>query len=315
MSVRLADVAAACGVDRSTASRALRGDPVVSAVTTARIKRAAARLGYRPHQMARALRTGRTGNVLLITGSFRSTLEQEAARELAIQFAESGTDLYLATHRYDDGIYRRLLDKAAQGGFDGVVIIPATRGLTDRYEESLYQSGLPIVFLDRYPAKSNIPVVTSANAAAAAALSERMVQSGAGRLICYMRDVNEVSHARCQGCLKFAREHSIPCTHATSLEGISPPRGNTPVGIIGISQHDVWPALEVMRRLEPDTQLMGAVFDSWMGSTTPANEIYIAIQDFAAIARQAAALITHPPVAAAHAMREVPIREIRTGHS
>jgi transcriptional regulator with XRE-family HTH domain len=312
MSVRLADVAAACGVDRSTASRALRGDPVVSAETTARIKKAAARLGYRPNQTARALRTGRTGNILLIAGSFQSTLEQEAARQLAMQFEGSGTDLYLATHQYDDGIYRRLLDKAAQGGFDGVVIIPATRGLADRYEETLYASGLPIVFLDRYPAESSIPVVTSSNAAAAALLAERMVQQGAHRLICYMREANEVSAARCRGCLKFAREHSIPCTQATSLEGITPPRGNTPLGILGISQHHVWPALEVMRRREPDTQLLGAVFDSWMGSTAPASEVTIAIQDFDAMARQTAALINHPPETTVQVMQEVPLLEIRT---
>jgi hypothetical protein len=315
MSVRLADVAAACGVDRSTASRALRGDPVVSAETTARIKSEAARLGYRPNQTARALRTGRTGNILLIAGSFRSTLEQEVARNLSIQFAGNGTDLYLATHQYDNGIYCRLLDKAAQGGFDGVVIIPASRGLPDRYEEALYTGGLPIVFLDRYPAKSMIPVVTSSNAEAAAALAGRMVERGAGRLICYVRDANEVATARCQGCLKFAREHSIPCTQATSLEGITPPRGNTPVGILGIGQHDVWQALEVMRRLEPDTQLLGAVFDSWMGSTAPASEVFIAIQDFDAMARQTAALINHPPVAAGHAIQEVPILEIRTSNS
>lgn len=312
MTVRLADVAAACAVDRSTASRALRGDPVVSEETTARIKSAATRLGYRPNPTARALRTGRTGNILLIAGSFRSTLEQEAARKLALQFEGSGTDLYLATHQYDDGIYRRLLDKAAQGGFDGVVIIPAARGLADRYEESLYASGLPIVFLDRYPAESIIPVVTSSNAEAAAILAERMIQHGAGRLICTMRDVNEVSTARCQGCLKFAREHSIPCTQATSLEGITPPPGNTPLGILGISQHDVWQALEAMRRLEPDTQLMGAVFDSWMGSTAPAREIFIAIQDFDTMARRTVELIKHPPQAAFQARHEVPLLEIRT---
>jgi DNA-binding LacI/PurR family transcriptional regulator len=312
MTIRLSDVAAACGVDRSTASRALRDDPVVNAHTTARIKAQAARLGYRMHQAARALRTGRTGNVLLIAGSFRSTLEQEAARELAAHLAAGGTDLYLATHQNDDGIYRRLLEKAAQGEFDGVVIIPSVRGLCDRYEEALYAGGLPIVFLDRYPARSTVPIVTSANALAAADLTERVVRSGAGRLICYLADANEVTHARRSACLHFARQHAIPCTYAASLDELEPPPGNAPLGIVGINQQDVWTALEKVRSREPETRLFGAVFDAWLGSIAPAAEVFVAVQDFAAMAREAAALMMASAGSPKKATLEIPILAIRS---
>jgi len=311
MAIRLSDVAEACGVDRSTASRALRDDPVVSPETAARIKAEAARLGYRIHQAARALRTGRTGNVLLIASSFRSTLEQEAARELSMQFARNGTDLYLATHQNNDEIYRRLLEKASQGGFDGVVIIPHARGLQDRFEETLYAGGLPIVFLDRYPEKSKIPVVTSANAAAASALAGRLVQSGASRLICCMVDHNEVSHARRKGCLEFARKHSIPCQYAPTIEEVNLPPGDAPLGILGIGQHEVWAAMEKVHKSRPAIRLLGAVFDNWIGSTTPASEVFVAVQDFAAMARDAAAFIRENPHSTIRSLREVPIREIR----
>ncbi|MCM2310021.1 MAG: LacI family transcriptional regulator [Steroidobacteraceae bacterium] len=60
--VRLKDVAEAAGVDTSTASRVLNGEAGhrVAAETRNRVLAAAGRLGYRPNEMARALRTART---------------------------------------------------------------------------------------------------------------------------------------------------------------------------------------------------------------------------------------------------------------
>ena len=310
MTIRLIDVAQACGVDRSTASRALRDDPVVNPETVARIKAAAARLGYRINQTARALRTGRTGNVLLITGSFHFEIEQQAARELSAQFERNGIDLYLAVHRMDDKIYRRLLEKAAQGLFDGVVIIPQARGLKDRFEETLYAAGLPIVFMDRYPLKSKIQVVTSANAAAASALAERLVQGGARRLLCCMADLNEVTHARRKGCQALARKKAIPCQVVSAVAEITLPSGAAPLGILGPDQHEVWSAMQLIRNRRPDLRLSGAVFDHWRGAIQPAAEVFVAVQDFAAMAREVVALITKSAPATSAAPREVPISQI-----
>ena len=63
MPATLKDVAQACSVDVSTASRALRGDPRVAPDTVARLRSAADRLGYRPNLAARALRAGATRTV------------------------------------------------------------------------------------------------------------------------------------------------------------------------------------------------------------------------------------------------------------
>jgi LacI family transcriptional regulator len=53
----LADVAAAAGVSRATASRALSDNPNVNAETRERVWDAARRLAFEPNQMARSLRT------------------------------------------------------------------------------------------------------------------------------------------------------------------------------------------------------------------------------------------------------------------
>ena len=65
----LRDVAELAGVDRSTVSRALRGDETLAArpETRQRILDAARRLDYRPNALARSLRHGRTDVIALVT--------------------------------------------------------------------------------------------------------------------------------------------------------------------------------------------------------------------------------------------------------
>lgn len=57
------DVAAAAGVSRQTVSNVLNAPDVVRAVTRAKVERAIAELGYRPHASARRLRTQKSSTI------------------------------------------------------------------------------------------------------------------------------------------------------------------------------------------------------------------------------------------------------------
>lgn len=65
--VTLRDVAREAGVSPATASKALNGRADVRAETRARVEQVAARLGFQASTAARALQTGRTGTVGLLT--------------------------------------------------------------------------------------------------------------------------------------------------------------------------------------------------------------------------------------------------------
>ncbi len=62
----ITEVAAAAGVSRATVSRTFSRPELLNPETTARVREAAARLGYVRNQVARALSTGRAGNIALI---------------------------------------------------------------------------------------------------------------------------------------------------------------------------------------------------------------------------------------------------------
>src|SRR3954449_8845836 len=66
MSVTIRDVAGASGVHMSTVSRAFSAPHLVNPETRSRVLAAAESMGYRPNRAARALITGRTGNIGLI---------------------------------------------------------------------------------------------------------------------------------------------------------------------------------------------------------------------------------------------------------
>jgi LacI family transcriptional regulator len=64
--MNLKELARNLGLSQTTISRALNGYPEVNADTRARVKEAAARLGYRPNASARQLATGRVGAIGIV---------------------------------------------------------------------------------------------------------------------------------------------------------------------------------------------------------------------------------------------------------
>jgi len=63
---RLKDISAAAGVSARTVSRALKNEGRVSATVKAKVRRLAKQMGYRPDPLARALRTGKSTEILVL---------------------------------------------------------------------------------------------------------------------------------------------------------------------------------------------------------------------------------------------------------
>ncbi|MCR2812672.1 LacI family transcriptional regulator [Microbacterium sp. zg.Y1090] len=111
--VTVSDVAAAAGVSRATATRALKGEGRFAAETRARILEISERLGYVPNTMAAELAAGRTGTVGLMLrdasnpayGLLFSRLQDEADRRdldlvtITIGADRGGTQQVTALHR------------------------------------------------------------------------------------------------------------------------------------------------------------------------------------------------------------------------
>ncbi|MEI6165661.1 MAG: LacI family DNA-binding transcriptional regulator [bacterium] len=144
--VTLADVAAKAGVDAATASQVLNDRPNcwASEATRQRIRDAAEALDYRPNLAARALRSGKTGVIGLISPGFATGSPHSRADGLTDAALKADYTVTLSSHPNDsvseDMVIRRLLDR----GVDGLAIYPVDPGPHTELRR-LVASGFPVV--------------------------------------------------------------------------------------------------------------------------------------------------------------------------
>ena len=101
--VTIREVAESAGCSFVAVSRVLSGKDIhhVSPEMRGRIRDAAERLGYRPSDAARALRTGRTRTIGLLLGAFYNRMEGCVAHALTEAAKQHGYRLILSLTNYD----------------------------------------------------------------------------------------------------------------------------------------------------------------------------------------------------------------------
>lgn len=141
----------------STVSRAFSRPGRVNAETAARIREAAARLGYRANPLARALPTGRTTMVALVVSDVTNPFYFEIIRGAESAAAEAGYTMLLADTQESPQTEREAIDRA----------VPTVEGLvlgTSRLSDSAIRaasSQLPTVLMNRVVA--GVPSVVTDN--------------------------------------------------------------------------------------------------------------------------------------------------------
>jgi LacI family transcriptional regulator len=141
----ISQVAVAAGVDRSSVSRAFSHPERLSAETVATIKAAAEKLGYVPNRSARALSTGRHGNIALIVPDIANLFFPPLIRAAQIEADRSDFCLFLGNTDEDTRQEDRLLMLFA-GQVEGVVL--ASPQLPDERLRD-YAALKPLVLINR----------------------------------------------------------------------------------------------------------------------------------------------------------------------
>ncbi len=99
--VTLADVAAAAGVSKMTASRAMRGAKDVSAKTVERVRKIAADLGYMGNHVAASLANNRTDLIGVVVPSLSNIVFSEVMSGIEDAIAGSGLQPFFGVTGYD----------------------------------------------------------------------------------------------------------------------------------------------------------------------------------------------------------------------
>ncbi len=173
----LADVAAAAGVSRATASRAMSGGPNVSAAAHGRVWAAVERLGFEPNHLARSLRRGSTMAVGLVVpdvavGFYASALKgaQEVLEARGYHVLVMNTE---RTAERETAALRMLGAHQVDG-----VILATSGGYRD--------IGVPAVFFDAVPADVRAGAVAMCNEEGVGLLVDHLVREHGHELIAYI---------------------------------------------------------------------------------------------------------------------------------
>lgn len=144
----LARVAAHAGVSPKTASRALRGEPHVSATTLAEVVAAAANLGYQRNVAASLLASGRLPDSIgLITGDFTNPFNAALANAIENEISNCGARLALVNSRESAVQERRAAHDLADRRMKAVIVASV---MSDHSEYAQLQArGVPVVFAGR----------------------------------------------------------------------------------------------------------------------------------------------------------------------
>lgn len=139
------DLAARVGVSVATVSNVLNDKPNVGAAVRARVLRAAAELGYRPHRAAQAMRQGRTRAIGLVLPDLTNPFFPQLAQAVENTARHLGLLVCLIDSQGDAQGESDGLLMLSQHGVDGVIwcpvgpLVPAPLRSLDR----------PVVLIDR----------------------------------------------------------------------------------------------------------------------------------------------------------------------
>ena len=97
----IGDIADMVGVSRSTVSRAFGRPDLLSEETVRKIRKAAEKLGYFPNQAAKALSTGRPGNLAIVVPDIANAFFPPLIRAAQLAADSSGMSLFLGDSNED----------------------------------------------------------------------------------------------------------------------------------------------------------------------------------------------------------------------
>ena len=169
--VSMAQVAARAGVSGQTVSRVVNASPRVDPATRAKVERAMADLGYRPHRAARALRTGRTNTIGIVAQSLATVGNSRMLQAVAEHAASRDYALTVVTGAASvSDAFVRLQDQ----GVDGAIVLNEAAAVTRAADRP---AGLRLVVVDAAEDRG-IRTVRSDHAGGAAAATRHLLGLG-----------------------------------------------------------------------------------------------------------------------------------------
>lgn len=218
MSIR--HLASTLGLSVTTVSRALAGYSDVAPATRERVQREAARSGYRPNQVARRLRTGRSGTVGIVVPAEQGSFDQFFLAMLGAigpLLSRAGLDLVMMGAPPGEAemhAYRQLVE---QHRVDGILLARTRRD--DPRIRYLIDRGVPFVAHGRSETSGCFAYLDIDGEAAFAEATERLIGFGHSEIgLINASEHYMFAHHRAAGWRRALAAAGLPQGHAVQAE-------------------------------------------------------------------------------------------------
>ncbi|MCU5772331.1 LacI family DNA-binding transcriptional regulator [Erwiniaceae bacterium BAC15a-03b] len=173
----ISDVAKAASTGKTSVSRYLNGEHhALSAALKQRIEEAIAALDYRPSQMARGLKRGRTRLIGLIIADITNPYSVDVLSGIEAACRAQGFTLLVCNTNNEVDQERHYLQLLSSYQVEGIVVNAV--GMREEALSMLQQSLLPMVLIDRKIPDFACDVVGLNNAEAASVATEHLLANG-----------------------------------------------------------------------------------------------------------------------------------------
>ena len=311
--VTVSDVAAAAGVSKATAARALGDYGAVSETVRDRVQAAAEHLGYRPNALAKTMTTGRSNTLGIVVGDIENPFFAQATRGAADVANAAGFELILSNSDEEPETEAKAIGVQLAKRVDGLLVAPAS-SVEFANVQAVLDAGRPLVLFDRAVTALEVDTVLAGNLEGARELTALLLAAGHRRIafistIAHPREyrrgetLGSSSVAeRVQGFVETLAEAGIPDPGSfvylnARREGVEALTGRLiDAGITAIVASDSLIALGVFRtaraigrRIPEDLSLVAFDDADWTGVTTPG--ITVMAQPIHEIGAEAARLL------------------------
>lgn len=181
-SVTIIDVAREAGVSKSAAARVLARNGSASPRTKEKVLAAAERLGYRPNQLAKAMKSGLSHTIGVVVPDVANPFFSAVLRGFSDAARSAGFEVLVSNTDNDSEIEASSIELLAEKRVDGIAIAPVLQEAPLAIAR-ISEEGVPVVLLDRrLPTLDALPLVSADHADATQQAIHALTAQGHSRI-------------------------------------------------------------------------------------------------------------------------------------
>ncbi len=183
--VNIKDIAEKTGLSITTVSRVLNGKAKqyrIGNKSQKIIKEVAKELNYIPNHFAANLKSGKSKTIGLIIPSLSNPFFANIASLINSEVRKKGYTLIISDSNEDIEEEISEIQQFVSRNVEGLIIVPS--GSKIEHIEQINNQGLPLILLDRYFKKSNLPFVATDNYYGAMIATKHLIEHGHSLIAC-----------------------------------------------------------------------------------------------------------------------------------